>query len=79
MNFNENPRFFLQINTTQEQVHAITSSYDQSINMMTHRWPYGPCLKQRLHDNGENEVLTCAPHLLSPTGPLPNRCQTNAN
>ena len=33
--------------SNQELSHLVTSSYNRSINMRTHRWPYGPCLMNR--------------------------------
>ena len=29
--------------SSHELSHLVTSSYNHSINMRTHRWPYGPC------------------------------------
>ena len=29
--------------SSEELSHLVTSSYNCSINMRTHRWPYGPC------------------------------------
>jgi hypothetical protein len=42
--YKKNPCFLVNQRLSQEQFYTITSSCNHSINMRTHRWPYGPCL-----------------------------------